>query len=125
MSEIVWKRLAPVYTLMRQNPFSAAFLRGETKAIYSLMDALPWSDFASICDIGVGRGHSLRFMPGNAKLKIAIDFCQNMLFLTAGNYPGIRFIQADAQSLPFSAEKLDLITCIGVLEYITLAPLFL
>ena len=118
MSKKLWKTLAPYYSFLRENPISFLFLRKETEAIQLLLSKISDLTLNYICDLGTGRGHSLSFIPAQAKLKLGIDDCFEMMYLTKHQFPNFLFTQANALQMPFHHSTFDLILCIGLLEYI-------
>jgi ubiquinone/menaquinone biosynthesis C-methylase UbiE len=125
MSKKLWKTLAPYYSFLRENPISLLFLRKETQTIHLLLSEISDLTLDSVCDLGTGRGHSLNFIPAQAKLKLGIDDCFEMMYLTKYQFPSILFTQANALQMPFHHSTFDLILCIGMLEYIRDANLLL
>jgi ubiquinone/menaquinone biosynthesis C-methylase UbiE len=118
MSKKIWKTLAPYYSFLRENPISYQFLRKETQAIQLLLSKISDLTLNYVCDLGTGRGHSLKFMPAQAKLKLGMDDCFDMINLTKYQFPNILFLQANALQMPFHRSTFDFILCIGLLEYI-------
>ena len=118
MKRNVWRKLAPFYPLMRNNPISALFLKQETAKIRSLLKPVVHQISGLVVDLGSGRGHSLIFLPDHAEKKIAIDNCPSMIIRTQVHFPAVQFIAADACALPLQPDSIDFISCIGLLEYI-------
>ena len=118
MSKKIWKTLAPYYPFLRENPISFPFLRLETQAIHLLLSEISDLTLNYVCDLGTGRGHSLKYIPDYAKLKLGIDDCFEMMYLTKDQFPNILFTQANALQMPFRNSTFDLILSIGLLEYI-------
>ena len=117
-SEKFWNILAPIYANLRQNPVSGYFLKKENQAFKSLLEELVPSEIKTICDLGVGRGHSLKLIPETIQEKIAIDKSMAMIHYTKKDFPENNFIQADVLNLPLKGESIQLIICIGLIEYI-------
>jgi ubiquinone/menaquinone biosynthesis C-methylase UbiE len=118
MSKKIWKTLAPYYSFLRENPISFPFLRKETQAIQLLLSKISDLTLNFVCDLGTGRGHSLKFIPAQAQLKLGLDDCFEMIHLTKYQFSNILFLQANALQMPFHHSTFDLIICIGLLEYI-------
>ena len=124
ISEKIWNLIAPVYGILRRNPVSGYFLNKEKLAIESLLEKLNLSHITTICDLGVGRGNGLNFIPDTIEQKMAIDKSMTMIQYTKKDFPGTNFIQADVCNLPLKSESFELIICIGLIEYIpNLEPL--
>jgi len=118
ISDKLWNLLAPLYVKLRRNPVSGYFLKKEIRAIDSLLENLVHSDITTACDLGVGRGHSLNFIPETIHQKMAIDKSMTMIQYTKKDFPETNFVQADVLNLPLKRESLELIICIGLIEYI-------
>ena len=118
MSKKIWKILAPYYLFLRENPISFLFLRKEMQAIHLLLSEISDLTLNYVCDLGSGRGHSLNYIPAHAKLKLGIDDCSEMIYLTKDQFPNTLFTQANALQMPFHHSTFDLILGIGLLEYI-------
>jgi ubiquinone/menaquinone biosynthesis C-methylase UbiE len=115
MTRSLWKIKSSFYHLLRRNPLSAFILRRENKGIQSLLKELP---ARSVLDIGSGRGNSLALLLNFTALVTAVDHVPGMVRKTKEIYPGLKFIAAEAQFLPFRDCSFDLVSCIGVMEYI-------
>jgi len=117
ISEKFWSLIAPVYGFLRQNPISGYFLIKEKRAIKLLLGTLNSKNIKTVCDLGVGRGHSISLIPQNIRESIAIDKNISMIRHTKRTYPMIILLQADVLNLPFKNSSFDLILCIGLSEY--------
>jgi ubiquinone/menaquinone biosynthesis C-methylase UbiE len=117
ISDIIWNMLAPFYFKLRCNSISNYFLKKENRAIRKLLENLVTSNIKTICDLGVGRGHSHITIPKTIPLKIAIDKSLAMINLTRKDFPDTIFIHADVLNLPLINSSIELIFCIGLMEY--------
>jgi len=72
-----------------------------------------------VVDIGCGSGHVLDGIDRESIRVIGVDFVPQMLAAAAGEHPQDRFLAADATLLPIADASADVITCSGVLEYLT------
>ena len=115
MARSLWNIQSTFYHLLRRNPLSAAILRRENEGIQSLLkDLLP----GSVLDIGCGRGDSLALLLNFSARGVAVDHVPAMVHKTKGHYPGLKFAAAEAQLLPFRDGSFDLVSGIGVMEYL-------
>jgi ubiquinone/menaquinone biosynthesis C-methylase UbiE len=119
VSESIWNLIAPIYDRLRRNPISGYFLKRENWAVESLTKELSPYNVNTVCDLGVGRGHSLSLIPEKITHKIAIDRSLLMLKLTRKESPDSLFINADVLHIPVKNAIVDLILCIGLVEYIS------
>jgi len=122
MADISWKILAPFYKWMRNNPVSFSFLKHERAAGSTLLSAVSDKSFEAVADLGSGNGHSLVLLPEEANIRIGIDRCAEMIAFCRPRFRNIIFLEADSCHLPLKAHSLDLVLCIGLLEYIADAP---
>ncbi len=70
-----------------------------------------------VADVGCGIGNVLQFL-SQAKYAVGLDFTRSMLNVAKGNFAQVEFVQAKGQSVPFKSNSLDLITAIGLIEYL-------
>jgi ubiquinone/menaquinone biosynthesis C-methylase UbiE len=117
IADIIWDIVAPVYNILRQNPVSGYFLNKEKRALQFLLKYLSSIDIDSICDLGVGRGHSLDLISTAFPNKFAVDKSISMVRYTRKRYPTTEFLVADIRDLPLKVLSFDLITCVGLVEY--------
>jgi SAM-dependent methyltransferase len=74
-------------------------------------------------DLGTGSGAYLEELASRAGLLVALDFSMAMLREARESNPSCRhFVQADALALPIPDASVDLVNCIGVIEYLPEAP---
>jgi ubiquinone/menaquinone biosynthesis C-methylase UbiE len=118
LSDNVWNYIAPLYRTLRSNPIAGYFLKTEMQAAHSLLQQLDFSVIQSICDLGVGRGHSLDLINSEPASIIALDKSLSMARYTKKHYSETQFMVGDALYLPFKESSMDLIICIGLAEYI-------
>src|SRR5262249_44155602 len=72
-----------------------------------------------ILDLGCGVGRVARFVDGRATFCCGMDLSREMV--RAANRTGLRnghFACADASRLPFSGPRFDIVTSLGMFEYI-------
>ena len=104
--------------MLRHNPISRYFIKKENLAIESLLVNLASYEIKTVCDLGVGRGHCLYFIPEKIPHRFAIDKSMPMIQHTSYDFPETKFLQADVLHLPLKNSSFDLIFCIGLMEYI-------
>jgi ubiquinone/menaquinone biosynthesis C-methylase UbiE len=109
MSLWAWK--APVYSLLRAVPLFHLVLRAEQKRLARLLQSTPPP--ALHLDIGSGTGDSLPLFHASARL-LCLDASPAMLRRLAQRFK----LAARAEHLPFAERTFDLVSAIGVLEYV-------
>lgn len=115
MSKFIWKIQSSFYHRLRRNPLSARILQNENLRIKAFFNEITaWH----ILDIGCGRGNNLRLLSEYTTSVVVTDYVLNMLKNVKHDLPLATPVMADACWLPFKDGSFDLITCIGVLEYI-------
>ena len=124
-SASLWKFEAPVYRIFRNNPVSGYFLKKELDSLQDLVQQINLEKIKSVCDLGVGRGHSLDIEMGSRLSKIAIDKSASMVWYTRKDYPDTFFLVGDVLNLPLKNSILDCMFCIGLTEYISNIELLL
>lgn len=74
-----------------------------------------------LLDVGSGVGRMARFVRNQPEVIVGVDLSYQMLRVARkriGNDARAAFIQCDAEFLPFSANSFDLVTCLGLFEYV-------
>lgn len=71
-----------------------------------------------VLDVGCGSGNVLEGLDRDGLSVLGVDRVPAMLSHAARTHPADRFIVADATRLPIPDSSVDLITCLGVLEYV-------
>jgi ubiquinone/menaquinone biosynthesis C-methylase UbiE len=71
-----------------------------------------------LLDIGCGTGHVLRGLSDDQFEVFGADFAHGMVKVASLEHPTRRFFAADARLLPLATASFDVVTIIGVLEYI-------
>ena len=111
----LWNLKAPLYNLFRKPWPLNRILRCETKNIQSLLRLVPQQDLVAL-DIGCGAGSSIKLLNGKIKA-IGLDGSFNMAKQAFQN-TNCPVVVADSLALPFAANAFNLITAIGLLEYL-------
>ncbi|RMF57423.1 MAG: class I SAM-dependent methyltransferase [Calditrichaeota bacterium] len=111
----LWDLQARVYVYRSKLfPFNT-ILRKESANISALLAGLQL-DGLRILDVGTGTGESLDLLPKQAVV-FAVDLSREMVKRARAGRRA-RFLVAHALSLPFRHGAFDLVTAIGLLEYI-------
>lgn len=71
-----------------------------------------------VLDLGCGSGNVLDGLPRDSLWIVGADLVPEMVAAAARAHPNDQFVVADAAQLPFAPNSLDLVTCLGVLEYV-------
>jgi ubiquinone/menaquinone biosynthesis C-methylase UbiE len=115
MARSLWKIKSSFYHLLRRNPLSIFILHRENEGIRYLLKEL---NPKSVLDIGCGRGNGLTLLLNFTAFVAAVDQVSAMVHKSKMRYPMIKFITADAQFPPFRESSFDLISGIGLFEYV-------
>ena len=117
MNDFLWHVKSKIYHSIRNSfPFNL-ILNRENKRLESLL-ALIYLKGKIVLDLGTGTGNALQFLD-EAKVVFAIDSNFSMLQATRRMHPDAILIQADALSLPIKAKSIQVITAIGLCEYMS------
>jgi ubiquinone/menaquinone biosynthesis C-methylase UbiE len=96
-------------------------VRRRMKYILAMLDALTWSRNAEVLDVGCGPGAYLEELAHRGFRCTGIDLSPEMLQVCRTNlHPtgSIRTLQGDIEAIPVDARSIDLLLCIGVLQYL-------
>jgi ubiquinone/menaquinone biosynthesis C-methylase UbiE len=118
MAKLIWRFQAIFYHGFRRNPVSSRLLKTENEMITLLLECLPVQSLGTVLDLGCGSGNSLSLLPFRAGTIAALDYSLAMLRYAKRFFPHIYFLNANTCSLPVKENRVDLIICIGLLEYI-------
>lgn len=75
----------------------------------------------SILEVGCGTGHFVRWLDNQGFRLIGLDISWQML-LEAKSLSALRYLQGDAQALPFRSGSFDLVVMITTLEFLIDPP---
>lgn len=97
--------------------------RHRMNVVLGLIDAFGLGRKGRSLDIGIGSGVLLRELARRGSHPIGVDFSATIARgcrerLSAEGKGHARLLLADAEALPFQEESLDLVTCLGVVEYL-------
>jgi len=82
----------------------------------AMKNAGVWPAQPRILDVGCGSGLKLAYLGNDNSLRIGCDIRSELYLLARDRTGPVRFIQAEASHLPFSADSFDLVTCLSVIE---------
>jgi len=105
------------------NLFMNAHIRTRKETVLDLLDKCSTSAALSILDIGCGTGALMKDILQRGDQVIGIDICEKMLAEAQKTvrecFPARTLLsQADVENLPFKDHSFDIVTCIGVIEYL-------
>ena len=116
MSGNLWDIQAYFYSALRKIFPVNLIVKREYQNIFSLLSGLELKN-KLVLDVGTGTGSVLYMLPENCKI-IAVDSSIGMLKTVMKRYQCQYYlVAADLNVLPFKANKFDLVTAVGVLEY--------
>ena len=123
MNDPIWSLKAKFYRTLRTNfPFNF-ILKKENKKLESILGLIGISNKKTV-DLGTGTGNVLQYLV-DSKLTIGIDFTFSMLQSMRQYYPETNLLQANAIALPIKHGSLELVTAVGLSEYLkNVEPLF-
>jgi trans-aconitate methyltransferase len=119
----IWNITGHFYSLFRAIPGINFIYRQEKKALSELLEKLTINEPIQHLDLGSGNGSTYDIFPPHHQI-CAIDHSASMLAALKKKYPNVTTICGDLfDTIP--DEKFDLISLIGVSEYISELPLLL
>jgi ubiquinone/menaquinone biosynthesis C-methylase UbiE len=118
MPRKIWNIQALFYKFLRRNPVSARILKAENETASSLLERISPGQINRILDIGPGRGNSLKLLHSIQAHIFGLDLTRKMITKTRPEYSNVLFFQGDIVRLPVMDQRMDIITCLGVMEYI-------
>jgi SAM-dependent methyltransferase len=94
-----------------------AFARLTSQAIGPLLDAAGARPGVKLLDVASGPGYVAAVAAEQGAEALGVDFASSMVELASERYPGVKFQQGDAESLPFPDASFDAVTMnFGVLH---------
>lgn len=115
MTNYRWRIKRWVIYLRDTFPFNS-ILKRENENFRQLLEKAGGTN-KRILDLGVGTGNVLRQL--NKKNEIfGVDFTYSMLKMAKKHCPHAHLVRADVNALPFKSNSFDLVTAVGLLEYI-------
>ncbi|MDW7680180.1 MAG: class I SAM-dependent methyltransferase [bacterium] len=116
MNELYWKSKKTLYERFRHRAPFQKILERENENLLRLLKQTHHCDKA-VVDLGVGIGNVIQFLP-DAKTLIGIDYSDSMIKSTREHFPHCKLILADVMHIPLSSNSVDLITAVGLTEYL-------
>jgi len=114
MGRLIWNLRATFYDKVFELPFFKGLREKEKTAFEELITEQGLRD-ARVLDIACGTGYYLRCFDGKGSL-YGVDISDGMLRV-ARNKAKAQYVLGDARALPFKTEAVNLIVCVGLLEY--------
>jgi len=86
------------------------------KDLKKMLEITNFTQQDSLIDIATGAGHTANAYAPYVKEVTALDLTEQMLkvakdFIESNGYENVRFVQGDAENLPFPNESFNIITC--------------
>ncbi len=112
-----WKQRSKIYHLFRKSIFAKSIFADECYSITKLLKLIPQKSLKKVLDIGTGIGDSLHLLDDFTN-RFLLDYSFDMLSKLKLQSSDTRLI-GNVSTLPLKKNSFDLITCIGVSEYIS------
>lgn len=109
-----WDLKAKIYNSMRSLPLIRAIYAAEKNRILHLLGE---REFIKHLDLGTGTGSSLEVFRHSRWLVVS-DFSREMIRITRCRHRGPAILLNAEAGLPFKNESFDLVSAIGVVEYV-------
>lgn len=122
MNNFFWDVREKLYRIFRHRFPFYFILQQENTNIKRLLNSIE-IDRKKFVDLGTGNGNALQFFKQACGL-LGVDITFSMLRRARHLHPDVLMIQADATSLPIQNSSVDIVTAIGLSEYIADFELF-
>jgi ubiquinone/menaquinone biosynthesis C-methylase UbiE len=116
MNNLLWNLKAKLYHAIRTSFLVDFILKRENSELEFILRSLDING-KTVLDLGTGTGNVLQYLT-NSKLVIAIDFARSMLRIVRQTCPQAKLLQAEAIALPIATNSVELVTAIGLSEYL-------
>jgi len=116
MTDNLWDVKSTLYRWFRNKFPFRQILNQENINLEALLDSVKLES-KKIIDIGTGTGNVLQYL-GNTGIIIGIDASFAMLRNVRYLFPHVHLMQADALSLPLKPSTADVVTAVGLVEYL-------
>jgi len=116
MNKLFWNFKSWFFKSFRSGFPFGTILNKENENLILLLDQAK-IEGKTVVDVGVGTGNVVRFL-NKSKRVFGIDFTFSMLEKFHIKFPVVDIIQADALCIPLKSESVDVITAVGLIEYI-------
>ena len=112
-----WKQRSKIYHLFRKSIFAKNIFEDECYSLTKLLKLIPQKSKKKVLDIGTGIGDSLHLLDDFTN-RFLLDYSFDMLSKLKLQNSDTRLV-GNVSTLPLKENSFDLITCIGVSEYIS------
>ena len=116
MNKFLWDLKAKLYRMLRCRFPVHFIIQQENRNLERLLQSIE-IDGRRIVDLGTGTGNAL-YCFAQAAESFGVDLTLSMLLAAKQIHPGVSMIQADAVTLPLQNESADIVSAIGLSEYI-------
>ncbi len=87
--------------------YDGGFASVTTQSVTSLLDAARVAKGARVLDVACGPGYAAAAAAARGAIATGVDFSSEMVEEARGRYPGIEFLEGDAEQLGFSNSTFD------------------
>src|SRR2546421_4171966 len=87
--------------------YHGGFAAVTTQSVVALLDAAQVAKGARVLDVACGPGYAAAAAAARGAIATGVDFSSEMVEEARGRYPGIEFLEGDAEQLAFSNSTFD------------------
>ena len=87
--------------------YDRGFASVTTQSVTPLLDAARVAEGARVLDVACGPGYAAAAAAAHGAIATGVDFSSEMVEEARGRYPGIEFLEGDAEQLAFSNSTFD------------------
>src|SRR2546426_1217657 len=87
--------------------YDRGFASVTTQSVTPLLDAARVAKGARVLDVACGPGYAAAAAAARGAIATGVDFSSEMVAEARGRYPGIEFLEGDAEQLAFSNSNFD------------------
>src|SRR5439155_20540868 len=87
--------------------YDRGFASVTTQSVTPLLDAARVAEGARVLDVACGPGYAAAAAAAHGAIATGVDFSSEMVEEARGRYPGIEFVEGDAEQLVFSNSTFD------------------
>ncbi|MCC7430236.1 class I SAM-dependent methyltransferase [bacterium] len=110
-----WDFKSKFYDFARNTLVIGWILGEENQAIKNLLFFLPERPDFKVLDVATGTGNVLKLLPKNY---FAVGIDKSFSMLKKAKNTEKTFVNCDTLRLPFSSSSFNLLTCVGLVEYV-------
>jgi ubiquinone/menaquinone biosynthesis C-methylase UbiE len=111
MSQNSFQQLEHAGWLAKAQAYDALFGTITDQAIDPILDSFGALEQKHLLDVACGTGHLSGAAAGRGAKSEGVDFAATMVEKARINYPGVAFIEGNAEQLPYSDAKFDAVAC--------------